>query len=89
MGHKEHIWYEHRLRKEKEKKDTESIRIQENAFIFRWLELEGNYPSSVGSVAKRLNNERQIDHHVASSILGSDTLLCLQCGAWGGISVAK
>ena len=46
-------------------------------------------PSSVGSVAKGLNNERRVVHHVASSILGSDTLLCLHRGAWGGISVAK
>ena len=46
-------------------------------------------PSSVDSVAKGLNNERRVIHHVASSILGSDTLLCLHRGAWGGISVAK
>ena len=32
---------------------------------------------SVGSVAKGLNNERRVVHHVASSILGSDTLLSL------------
>ena len=48
-----------------------------------------NDPLSVGSVAKGLNNEHQVDHHVASSILGSDTFLCLHRGAWGGISIAK
>ena len=45
--------------------------------------------SSVGLVVKRLNNERRVDHHVASSIMGSDTLLCLHRSAWGDISVAK
>ena len=46
-------------------------------------------PLSVGIVVKGLNNEHRVDHHVTSSILGNDTLLCLYRGAWGDIFEAK
>ena len=62
--------------------------IERNINKTLWVKIS-KLVSNAGSVAKGLNNERRVVHHVASSILGSDTLLCLHRGAWGGISLAK